>query len=320
MNHPLINSSVSHLKQAILDSMHHNLATLLNRASGSKRVSPPKKTTSFRTSFVHVLATGFVLSASFSAHAADCAAGKTLKDGTLTIATGNPAYFPWVMDNDPSSGKGFEAAVAYAVAEKMGFARDKVEWTSASFDQSIQPGAKDFDFNLQQFSITEEREKVVDFSAPYYSAAMAVLVRKASVEGGAEATVDSLKKLKWGIDANTTALKMLQDNIKPDSEPLLYDDNVNVTEAMKANQIDAAMFDLPTALYLAAVVLEDGVVLGQFPADRTETPDQFGLLMEDGSALKACVDEAVTAITEDGTLANIEAEWLQETTGVPLIK
>lgn len=259
-------------------------------------------------------------STSNASTASECAAGKTLKENVLTIATGNPAYYPWVMDNNPSSGEGFEAAVAYEVASRMGFDKDMVEWTSASFDQSIQPGAKDFDFNLQQFSITEEREKVVDFSAPYYSAAMAVLVRKSAVDNGAEATVASLKKLKWGIDANTTALKMLQDNIKPDSDPLLYDDNVNVTEAMKANQIDAAMFDLPTALYLGAVVLEDGVVLGQFPADRTETPDQFGLLMEDGNALKECVDMAVNAMTEDGTLASIEAQWLQETTGVPLIK
>jgi polar amino acid transport system substrate-binding protein len=253
-------------------------------------------------------------------HAADCAAGKTLKEGVLTVATGNPAYYPWVMDNDPSSGKGFEAAVAYAVANKMGFSNDQVEWTSASFDQAIQPGAKDFDINLQQFSITDEREKVVDFSEPYYLAPMAVLVRKAAVDNGAEPTIDSLKTLKWGIDSNTTALQMLQQTIKPESDPLLYDDNVNVTEAMKANQIDAAMFDLPTAMYLGAVVLEDGVVLGQFPAYRTETPDRFGMLMEDGNELKTCVDQAVLALTQEGTLAKIEAQWLQETTGVPLIK
>ncbi len=276
--------------------------------------------TTRRSGFISAILAGVVFAANTNLYAADCAAGKTLKDGVLTIATGNPAYYPWVMDNDPASGKGFEAAVAYAVAERMGFSNDKVEWTSASFDQAIQPGTKDFDINLQQFSITEERDKVVDFSAPYYLAPMAVLVRKASVDNGATATIDSLKTLKWGVDANTTALKMLQETIKPDSDPLLYDDNVNVTEAMKANQIDAAMFDLPTALYLSAVVLEDGAVLGQFPADRTETPDRFGMLMEEGSELKACVDEAVIGLTEDGTLANIEAEWLQETTGVPLIK
>ncbi len=247
-----------------------------------------------------------------------CADGKTLKEGTLTIATGNPAYFPWVMDNDPSSGKGFEAAVAYALADRMGFSADQVAWTSASFDQSIQPGPKDFDVNLQQFSITAERDQVVDFSEPYYSAAMAVLVRKATADK-ADATVSSLKTLIWGVDANTTALPMLQGIIAPDAEPLLYDDGTNVVEAMKANQIDAALFDLPTALYLSAVVLEDGVVLGQFPADRSENPDQFGLLMEEGNPLKACVDEAIVSLAADGTLAAIEGEWLEETTGVPVI-
>ena len=296
-----------------------NTLPVFELISSDFRVSQCGVTKRFTRPLQVLLASTCLLS-SFGLYASDCAAGKTLKEGVLTIATGNPAYFPWVMDNDPSSGNGFEAAVAYAVAAQMGFDKEKVTWTSASFDESIQPGAKNFDFNLQQFSITEEREKVVDFSLPYYSAAMAVLVRKAAVDNGATATIESLKKLKWGIDSNTTALQMLQDNIKPDSDPLLYDDNVNVTEAMKANQIDAAMFDLPTALYLGAVVLEDGVVLGQFPADRNETPDQFGLLMEDGSALKACVDDAINTITENGTLANIEAQWLQETTGVPLIK
>ncbi|MEZ5824845.1 MAG: ABC transporter substrate-binding protein [Geminicoccaceae bacterium] len=270
--------------------------------------------------FAAVLSTAVL----FPLHAAladsHCADGKTLEDGVLTIATGNPAYFPWVMNNDPASGEGFEAAVAYEVASRMGFAADAVKWTSATFDQSIQPGPKDFDFNLQQFSITDEREQVVDFSAPYYSAAMAVLTRKPVVDQGAEASVESLKALRWGIMAGTTALPMVQEIVAPDEMPMLYDDNVNVTEAMKAGQIDVAIFDLPTALYLSAVVLDDGVVLGQFPAERSENPDRFGLLMEEGSALKACVDEAIAAMSADGTLAKIEAEWLQETTGVPVIE
>ena len=263
------------------------------------------------------------LSLAFAAQTAladsSCATGKTLQEGKLTVATGNPAYFPWVLDNDPAAGKGFEAAVAYEVAKRMGFSKEQVAWTSASFDQSIQPGPKEFDFNLQQFSITAEREKVVDFSAPYYAAAMAVLVRKPTVEGGATATIESLKSLKWGVVANTTALPMVQKVIAPEADPLLYDDNTNAVEAMKANQIDAAIFDLPTALYLSAVVLEDGVVLGQFPAERSENPDQFGLLMAEGSPLKPCVDAALTAMADDGTLAAIEAQWLQETTGVPVI-
>jgi polar amino acid transport system substrate-binding protein len=250
----------------------------------------------------------------------ECAAGKTLEDGVLTVATGNPAYYPWVLDDAPESKRGFEAAVAYAVANAMGFADDQVKWVRTSFDQSIQPGAKDFDFNLQQFSITEEREKMVDFSAPYYSSAMAVLATGSAVEAGAEPTLDSLKGLRWGADANTTAVLMLTQLIDPERDPLLYGDNTDVTAAMQAGQIDAALFDLPTALYLAAVVVEGGVILGQFPPDRTENPDQFGLLMADGNPLKECVDAALAALAADGTLAALEAEWLQETTGVPVIE
>ena len=251
---------------------------------------------------------------------AQCADGLTLEEGKLTVATGNPAYFPWVIDDAPESKQGFEAAVAYAVAERMGFADADVVWVRSSFDQAIQPGAKDFDFNLQQYSITEERDEIVDFSVPYYSAAMAVLTRKPAVENGAEATLGSLKGLIWGADANTTAVPMLSDLIQPEKDPLLYGDNADVVQAMKSNQIDAALFDLPTALYLGAVELEDGVVLGQFPADRSESPDEFGFLMEEGNPLKACIDEALTSLKADGSLAAIEAQWLSETTGVPVIK
>ena len=265
---------------------------------------------------------GLVLSLAGGAALADghCAAGKTLTDGKLTIATGNPAYFPWVLDDAPEAGQGFEAAVAYAVAAEMGFADSDVVWVRAGFDESIQPGAKTFDFNLQQFSITEDRDKVVDFSAPYYASAMAVLTTKAVVEAGATPTLGSLKSLKWGADANTTAVPMLSDLVAPDSDPLLYNDNTDVTAAIQAGQIDAALFDLPTALYLAAVVVENGVILGQFPADRTENPDQFGFLMEDGSALKTCVDQAIATLKDNGALAKIEATWLSETTGVPVIE
>lgn len=256
-----------------------------------------------------------------AAHAMDsCAAGKTLTDGKLTIATGNPAYYPWVHNDAPESGEGFEAAVAYAVAEKMGFAEGDVVWVRTSFDEAIQPGAKNFDFNMQQYSITEEREQVVDFSEPYYSAAAAVLVRQGTVDGGLEPKLDQLKTLKWGIAQATTALPVVTELIQPDSDPLFYDDTANAVAAMQANQIDAAIFDLPTALFVSAVMLEDGVVLGQFPADRSEKPDQFGLLMEEGSALKECVDEALASLKEDGSLAAIEAQWLQDATSVPMVE
>lgn len=249
-----------------------------------------------------------------------CAAGKTLEEGVLTIATGNPAFYPWVIDDAPESKEGFEAAVAYAIAEEMGFDDDHVKWVRTSFDEAIQPGAKNFDFNMQQYSITPEREEMVDFSLPYYTSAMAVLTTNAAVEAGLEPTVESLKGAVWGADANTTAVPMLNEIIAPERDALLYGDNTDVTAAMQAGQIDAAMFDLPTALYLAAVVVNDGVILGQFPADRSDNPDQFGLLMEDGNPLKECVDIAITELVSTGALADIEAQWLQEATGVPIIE
>lgn len=246
-----------------------------------------------------------------------CAAGKTLTDGKFTIATGNPAYYPWVLDDAPESGQGFEAAVAYAVAAEMGFAAEDVVWVRSSFDEAIQPGAKNFDVNMQQYSITPERDQVVDFSAPYYTAPMAVLVSPGATE--TPATMEALKALKWGAVGSTTAVPKLENVIQPDSDLLLYGDNADVNAAMAANQIDAALFDLPTALFLSAVMIEGSKVIGQFAPDASDNPDQFGMLMEEGSPLKECVDDALAAITENGTLAQIEATWLQDTTGVPLI-
>lgn len=249
-----------------------------------------------------------------------CAAGKTLEEGVLTIATGNPAFYPWVLNDDPESGEGYEAAVAYAIADAMGFDAEHVTWVRTSFDEAIQPGSKDFDFNMQQYSITEAREQMVDFSLPYYTSAMAVLTTQSVVDAGLEPTVASLQGAIWGAHSTTTALPMLNEIVQPERDPLLYGDNVDVTAAMQAGQIDAALFDLPTALYLAAVVVNDGVILGQFTADRSDNPDQFGLLMEEGNPLKECVDAAIMELTESGGLAAIEAQWLQEATGVPVIE
>ena len=234
-----------------------------------------------------MISTAIAMIAASSALAqGDCAAGRTMEEGKLTVATGNPAYFPWVIDDAPESQQGFEAAVAYAVAREMGFADDQVVWVRSSFDQAIQPGAKDFDFNLQQFSITPERDEIVDFSAPYYSAAMAVLTRQPVVDGGATPTVAALKGLKWGADANTTAVPMLTEIIGPDSDPLLYGDNADVVEAMKANQIDAALFDLTTALYLGAVVMDDGAICASHGTIRTHLQRHHWVV------LQQCADHA----------------------------
>ncbi len=274
----------------------------------------------FKTKTLGLMFGALMLSGTQAWAVDSCATGKTLTDGVLTIATGNPAYYPWVLDDKPESGNGYESAVAYAVAGKMGFEKDKIKWVRTSFDEAIQPGQKNFDFNIQQFSITAEREKIVDFSVPYYSASQAILVRKPTIDAGLKANLAELKKLKWGVMGSTTALPVVTEIIKPDSDPLLYDDNANVVEAMKSNQIDAAIFDLPTALYLSAVVLEDGALLGQFPATQSQNPDQFGLLMSDGNPIKTCVNDALEALTKDGTIAKLEAQWLQEATGVPVVK
>ena len=267
-----------------------------------------------------LLTTGLALalSATSAFAAGHCAAGKTLTYGKITFATGNPAYYPWVMDDAPESGKGFEAAVAYAVAEEMGFAADDVVWVRSSFDEAIQPGVKNFDLNMQQYSITPERDEVVDFSSPYYAAPMAVLAGPGAVE--TMPTLEALKALKWGAVGTTTAVSVLQDVIQPSSDLLLYGDNADVNAAIQANQIDAALYDLPTALYLSAVVIEGSKVIGQFDASASGDGDEFGMLMEDGNPLKTCVDEALASMGKSGKLAAIEAEWLQETTGVPLVK
>jgi polar amino acid transport system substrate-binding protein len=248
-----------------------------------------------------------------------CAAGKTLKEGSLTIATGEPAYFPWVIDNKPEDGKGFEAAVALEIASRLGFPPDKVTWVRTTFDQAIQPGPKDFDFNLQQYSITDDRAKVIDFSTAYYKPAQAVLVSKPTVEAGAKPTVDSLKTLRWGAVEGTTQPGLIKKLIDPAQDLLIYTDVADSVEALKARQIDAVLMDLPSALYTAAVVLPDGVVLGQFEGS-TDDSQGIGLVFEKGNALRDCANEALAAMEADGKLKAIEAEWLQTATGAPLIK
>ena len=270
------------------------------------------------TKMLSLTAVTLALTATTALAGGHCAAGKTLEEGVLTIATGNPAYYPWVLDDAPESGQGFEAAVAYALAEEMGFAADDVVWVRSSFDEAIQPGAKNFDINMQQYSITAERDQVVDFSAPYYSAAIAVLVGPGAVDTAP--TLDALKELKWGAVSSTTAVPKLDLVIQPSQEPLLYGDTADVNAAISANQIDAALFDLPTALFLSAVMIEGSKVIGQFANDASDYPDQFGMLMEEGNPLKECIDDALAALTESGALAAIEAQWLQDATGVPLIE
>ncbi len=248
--------------------------------------------------------------------AADCSS--TIDDGVLTIATGEPAFYPWVIDDAPETGEGFEAAVAYAVASEMGYEGDAVVWSRTTFDEAIQPGAKSFDINLQQYSITEDRRENIDFSLPYYTSNQAIVALDGSAAEGAT-TVADLKDVKFGAQVGTTSLDFINDVIQPTQEPFVYDDNVGAKAALEANQIDAAVFDLPTALYVSGVEIEGSSVVGQFPADAGGTADQFGFVLEKDSALTACVDAAITTLTDNGELDAITQEWLSDFTGAPVI-
>ena len=248
----------------------------------------------------------------------ECTSGKTLEEGVLTIATGNPAYFPWVIDDAPESKQGFEAAVAYAVANAMGFSDESVTWVRTGFDEAIQPGAKNFDFNLQQYTITDERKETVSFSDPYYSTNQAV-VGFADSPVASATTLAELKDLKFGAQAGTTSLEFITSVIQPSTEPFVYDDNAGAKAALEAKQIDAIVLDLPTAFYVSAVEIEGTKVIGQFPATDAVAADNFGLLLDLDNPLVECVNAALATLRDDGTLDAIVAEWLSEYVEAPVI-
>jgi polar amino acid transport system substrate-binding protein len=247
----------------------------------------------------------------------ECTAGKTLEADTLTIGTGNPAYSPWVDNDAPESKEGFEAAIAYAVAEELGFADAAVKWVRTGFDEAIQPGVKNFDFNLQQYTITDERKKTVSFSDSYYTTNQAVVALAGSPAIGAT-TVASMKDVKFGAQAGTTSLDFITNVIKPTTEPYVYDDNAGAKAALEAKQIDAVVVDLPTAFYIAAAELTDATVVGQFPASLSTTPDNFGFVFDLNNELVGCVNTALAALKDDGTLATIEKTWLSDKTNAPV--
>jgi polar amino acid transport system substrate-binding protein len=248
----------------------------------------------------------------------ECATGKTLEEGKLVIGTGAPAFSPWVENDAPESGEGFEAAVAYAVAEELGFSSENVSWVRTTFDEAIQPGAKNFDFNLQQYSITDERKKTVSFSDPYYTSNQAIVGFPDSAAAGA-ATVANLKDVKFGAQSGTTSLDFITNVIKPSTEPFVYDDNAAAKAALEAKQVDAIVLDLPTAFYVSAVEIEGSELIGQFPATASTDGDEFGMVFDLDNPLVECVNVALAALKDGGALADAEQKWLSDTTGVPVI-
>ena len=254
-------------------------------------------------------ASGAPTSASSSSAADNCSPGKlhTYTSGQLTVATDSPAYAPWFSDNKPSNGKGFESAVAYAVAKQLGYQRSQVHWTVAGFDSVIAPTPKRWDFDANEFSITAQRAKAVDFSAPYYDVTQAVVTLKGNRFAKAT-TVAGLKGAKLGAQRNTTSYDAITAQIKPSHAPAPYPTNDLAVQALKNGTIDGLVVDLPTAFYVTSAQVSGSTIVGQLPA--RGKPEQFGLVLSKGSSLTQCVSSAVNALRANGTLSALEQKWL----------
>lgn len=240
----------------------------------------------------------------------------TVTEGVLTIATGEPAYEPWILNDAPEAGEGFEAAVAYAVADELGYAHEDVVWVRTTFDAAIAPGAKDWDFNLQQFSITEERRAAVDFSSPYYVTSQAV-VTTADNAAAEAAAVGDLSGSVVGVAVGTTSYTVAAEALGEDNLQV-YNNLADVVTALNSGQIDAFVTDLPGAFYSAFVEVDNGLIAGQFAG--SEGGDEFGLVLPKGSPNTEAVTAAVDALRDNGTLAGLELEWLSEAADVPVLE
>jgi polar amino acid transport system substrate-binding protein len=254
-----------------------------------------------------------------AAASSSCAVSKLplTTSGKLTIATDSPAYDPWFSKNDPTNGKGFESAVAYAVAKQMGFTKDQVTWIKEPFNNSYAPGPKKFDFDINQISITPARARAVDFSDGYYSAAQAVVVLdKNKVKA---ASLADLKTLKLGAQTGTTSLTAIRDEIKPTHDAVVFPNDNVAKQALLNGQVDGIVTDLPSAFYITSAEIDHSSILGQFQT-QSGTPEQFGLLLAKGSGLTSCVDKAMTTLKTNGTLAGLETQWLSQTVSVPVLQ
>ena len=240
-----------------------------------------------------------------------------VSDGELTVATDTPAFPPWFQDDDPSNGEGFESAVAYAVADELGFSEDQVTWTTVAFNNAFAPGEKDFDFDINQVSISDERDDAVDFSDGYYDVNQAIVGFSDSPAASA-ASLEDLRSLRLGAQVGTTSLAFIEDVVAPEQEPFVYNDNSAAKAALDARQVDAIVLDLPTAFYVSAVEIEGTSVIAQFPATGDE-PEQFGMVFEEGNPLRDCVNEALGRLRESGRLDEIEQEWLSDVVDAPVI-
>jgi len=235
------------------------------------------------------------------------------RNGRLTIATDKPAFPPYFVDDDPSNGKGFESAVAYAIAQRLGFARNEVAWVVVPFNSSYAPGRKKFDFDVNQISITPQRAKAVDFSTPYYTAPQAVVVPKDSKRASVRSLAD-LKDAQIGVQIGTTSLDATTSVIKPSKQPKVFNDSNDVVRALKQSQVDAVVVDLPTAFFLTAAQVPSAKIAGQFDAPGG---DDWGALLQKDSKLTACVNKALAELKTSGQLAKITQRWMGASAGAP---
>ena len=240
---------------------------------------------------------------------------QTRTPGTLTVGTDQPVYQPWYVDDTPENGQGFESAVAYAIADQLGYAKDKVTWMRVPFNAAIQPGPKSFDLNLNEFSITDERKQAVDFSAPYYDVKQAV-VALSSNRFASVTNLAGLKDARLGAQVGTTSYDAIGATIAPASPPAVFNTNDDAKLALSNGQVDAIVVDLPTAFYITSAELSGGKIVGQLPAG-TGTPEQFGAVLDKGSPLTGCVSEAVERLRSAGTLTALEKQWLTSAGNAP---
>jgi polar amino acid transport system substrate-binding protein len=252
---------------------------------------------------------------SSTATASACTPDKlpTHAKGTLTVATDKPAYPPYFEDDEPANGEGFESAVAFAIGKQLGYPAAKVKWTVEPFDSSYAPGPKNFDFDVNEISITPVREKAVDFSAPYYRANQAVVALKSSPAAKATSLAD-LKDAKIGVQINTTSLSTVEGEIEPSSRPEVFNNSGDVVTALKNGQVEAVVVDLPTALYLTAAQVPAATVVGQFGG---ATGEEWGALLSKGSPLTACVSQAIEKLEGSGELEKITQRWMSQAAGAP---
>jgi len=256
-------------------------------------------------------------STSSTVAAADCTPDKmqTQTAGELTVAMDKPAYPPYFENDDPTNGKGFESATAYAIANQLGYAKSDVNWVTEPFNSSYAPGPKDFDFDVNQISITPPRAQHVDFSAPYYTANQAVVASKGSSAASATSLAD-LKDASIGVQIGTTSLDAVNSEIQPSNQPKVFNDSNDVVTALKEGQVDAVVVDLPTALYLTAAQVPSATIVGQFPAPGG---DRWGALLAKGSSLTGCVSHAIDELRSSGELGKIEDRWMSKAAQAPTL-